>query len=542
MALLTIRNLSFSYPLAVQKAVDSVSFSLNRGDFCVLCGATGSGKSTLLQCLKREIAPKGQLDGDILYQDQPLQKLPERISACKIGFVAQRPQQQIVTAKVRHELAFGLENMGLPQATIRRRVAETASFFGIESWFDRSVSTLSGGEQQLLCLASVMVMQPDVLLLDEPTAQLDPIAAGSFLSTLQRLNRELSLTIVLIEHALEDALPLANRVLAMEHGRLIADGSARETARQLRSHPVLGAAMPTPAQVAELCHWESCPLTVQEGRRMLEQQPTVLKDAHFSLPPKAPTMPALEMKDVFFRYERTVPDVLHGLNLTVQTGEIFCLLGGNGSGKSTALACAAKILHPYTGSITVFGKKLRAYSGQSLYQNCLALLPQDVQTLFLCNTVREELAMSHASTADFPMDLTPLLARHPYDLSGGEQQALALCKALAAHPRLLLLDEPTKGMDACARNAMVRLLRALSEQGMTILCVTHDVAFAASCADRCALFFRGEIVSCAEPHSFFAGNSYYTTAANRMARGICDSAIHAQEVAALYIGRQEAGL
>lgn len=542
MALLTIRNLSFSYPLSAQKAVDSVSFSLNQGDFCVLCGATGSGKSTLLRCLKREIAPKGQFEGDILYHDQPLQSLSERESACKIGFVAQRPQQQIVTDKVWHELAFGLENMGMPQATIRRRVAETASFFGIESWFERSVSTLSGGEQQLLCLAAVMVMQPDILLLDEPTAQLDPIAAGSFLSTLQRLNRELSLTIMVIEHALEDALPMANRVLAMEQGRLIADSPAREAVRQLRSHPLLGAAMPTPAQIAALCGLDACPLTVQEGRCMLDKQTPVVKDAHFSMPAKTPTPPALEMKNVFFRYERTAPDVLRGLNLTVQTGEIFCLLGGNGSGKSTALSCAAKLLRPYAGTISVFGKNLHAYSGQSLYQNCLALLPQDAQTLFLCSTVAQELAQSHADAAGFPMDLTPLLSRHPYDLSGGEQQALALCKALAAHPKLLLLDEPTKGMDACARNAMVRLLRALSAQGMTILCVTHDVAFAASCSDRCALFFRGEIVSCAEPHEFFAGNSYYTTAANRMARGLCSSAIHAQEVASLYTISREASV
>ena len=227
------------------------------------------------------------------------------------------------------------------------------------------------------------------------------------------------------------------------------------------------------------------------------------------------------------------PDALRGLSLTVRTGEIFCLLGGNGSGKSTALACAAKLLRPYAGTISMFGKKLKNYAGQSLYQNCLALLPQDVQTLFLCSTVAEELQSVHADTANFPMDFTPLLNRHPYDLSGGEQQALALCKALAARPRLLLLDEPTKGLDACARERMTALLQALRAQDLTVLCVTHDVAFAAACADRCALFFRGEVVSCEEPHAFFAGNHYYTTAANRMARGVCDTAICAEEVAAL---------
>ena len=533
MALLAVQNLSFAYPLCRQNALKSVSFSLEKGDFCVLCGATGSGKSTLLRCLKREIAPKGTLSGQIFYQDQLLSALSDRESACRIGFVSQRPQQQLVTDKVWHELAFGLENMGLPQAVIRRRVAETACFFGIEDWFDRSVDTRSGGPPQLRCLAAVMVMQPDILLLDEPTAQLDPIAAGNFLSTLQRLNRELSLTILLIEHRLEEAIPLANKLLAMDNGRLIVSGDTHWAVRLLRTHPVLSKAMPAAARVAASWQLPDCPLTVQEGRRMLESQPLRADIPVFGGESPQNADIALEMRDVFFRYDRASQDVLRGLSLTVHTGEIFCLLGGNGSGKSTALACAAKLLHPYAGSISVFGKKLKAYTGQSLYRECLALLPQDVQTLFLCNTVSEELQSIHADTAHFPMDFTPLLSRHPYDLSGGEQQALALCKALATHPRLLLLDEPTKGLDAWARERMVALLQALRAQGMTVLCVTHDVAFAAACADRCALFFRGEVVSCAEPHAFFAGNHYYTTAANRIARGICDTAISTDEVAAL---------
>ena len=511
MALLAIQNLSFAYPLCPKKALENISFSLEKGDFCVLCGATGSGKSTLLRCLKREIAPKGELSGQILYQDQPLSALSERESACRIGFVAQRPQQQIVADKVWHELAFGLENMGLPQAVIRRLVAETACFFDIEDWFDRDVSTLSGGQQQLLCLAAVMVMQPDILLLDEPTAQLDPIAAGNFLSTLQRLNRELALTILLIEHRLEEAIPLANKLLAMDNGRLITNDAVRPAVRALQGHPVLSSAMPVAARVAGMWQLPDCPLTVQEGRRMLENQPLRKDMPVFGTESALNTPPALEMRDVFFRYERNSPDVLRGLSLAVRTGEIFCLLGGNGSGKSTALACAAKLLRPYAGTISVFGKKLKNYAGQSLYQNCLALLPQDVQTLFLCSTVAEELQSVHADTANFPMDFTPLPAR----------------------PRLLLLDEPTKGLDTCARERMTALLQALRAQGLTVLCVTHDVAFAAACADRCALFFRGEVVSCEEPHAFFAGNHYYTTAANRMARGVCDTAICAEEVAAL---------
>ncbi len=539
MALLEVKNLSFSYPQCGNQAVKQVSFKLDKGDFCILCGATGSGKSTLLRCLKREIAPKGTMTGEILYNGKPIGDMSERESACRIGFVSQHPQQQIVTDKVWHELAFGLENMGLAQTVIRQRVAETACYFGIEDWFGRDTASLSGGQQQLLCLAAVMVMQPDILLLDEPTAQLDPIAVGSFLSTLQRLNRELSLTVLLIEHRLEEAVPLSGKMLAMEGGCLIADGETRKVVSELRGHPVLSKAMPAAARVAEMWHAADCPLTVREGRRMLESQRLIGDRPTFGGGAAADTPPALEMKDVYFRYERNVPDVLRGLNLTVHTGEIFCLLGGNGSGKSTALACAARLQRPYAGNIMIFGKKQRAYTGQTLYRDCLALLPQDVQTLFMHSTVEEELKKSHADTENFPMDFTPLLKRHPYDLSGGEQQALALCRALAAHPKLLLLDEPTKGLDAFACEKMTELLRALRSKGLTVLCVTHDVSFAAACADRCALLFRGEIVACAEPHAFFAGNHYYTTPANRMARGICDTAICAEEIASLRIKEAE---
>lgn len=529
MALLAVENLSFSYPQCADRALEDISFSLNRGDFMLICGATGSGKSTLLRCLKREIRPQGTLHGKILYQGQKIESLSDAQSAQAIGFVGQRPEEQLVTDKVWQELSFGLENLGLDRQLIRRRTAETACYFGLESLFERETAALSGGQKQLINLASVMAMQPDILLLDEPTAQLDPIAAENFLSMVLKLNREQSLTVILIEHRLEEALPLCGSVLALEKGRSLIYGETREVAKRLRTHPHLSKALPAATRLSACLGEEKCPLTVREGRAMLEGRRALNwpGSAENEAPSKA--KPALAFSDVYFRYKREAQDVLNGLSFRAEAGEITCILGGNGSGKSTALGCAAGLLKPYAGRIEVFGRPLKSYKGQALYQGVLAMLPQDVQTLFLCSTVREELEGIDYSA--FPLDFTPHMEKHPYDLSGGEQQALGLCKALALRPKLLLLDEPTKGLDAGARDSVAFVLRQLKAQGLSIVAVTHDVEFAASCADRCALFFRGEIISMQTPHAFFAENAYYSTAIGRMTRGVCDGVITVEEAA-----------
>lgn len=524
MELLAVENLSFTYPECDHAALCGITFSLRRGEFAAVCGATGSGKSTLLRMLKRELTPLGAKSGRVLYRATPLESLPDAVSACRIGFVMQRPEQQLVTDKVWHELAFGLENMGVPSETIRRRVAEMACYFGIADWFERDVASLSGGQKQLLNLAAVMVMQPEVLILDEPTAQLDPIAAAEFLATLQKLNRELSLTILLAEHRLEDVVPVCDRLLVMRAGALLANDAPRTAIRALRDVPELLCAMPAAVRLYHaLGAAGDCPLTVREGREFVV--------GGYGNAVKAPEQtaytpsqtPALSLSDVYFRYGRALPDVLCGLTFTVYEGESYCILGENGAGKSTALAAAAKCCRIYSGQIRVFGKKLQAYDDASLYHGGLALLPQDVQTVFLRNTVREELADADQTMLGY--DFTPLLSKHPYDLSGGEQQLVALAKVLAGKPRLLLLDEPTKGLDAHAKQGLLRVLQELKAGGMTIVTVTHDVEFAAEFADRCALFFRGEIVSEDVPRRFFAENYFYTTAASRMTRGYFENVV-----------------
>ena len=542
MELLAIKDLSFRYAGSDSAAISGVSFSVERGDFLAVCGATGSGKSTLLRLIKRELAPRGKAEGEILFCGKPLCELDDRKAAQKIGYVAQRPEEQIVTDRVWHELAFGLENLGLPTGVIRRRVAETACFFGIEEWFDKSTDELSGGQKQLLSLASVMVMQPELLLLDEPTARLDPIAAGDFINAVARLNRELSLTVIMISHCLEDVLPVANRVLALEGGRVAEYGETRKAVGKIKNIPSLAGALPAAARLYSRLGADcECPLTVREGRDLIEHN---FGSSVRALPPEEYVHSknvALEFSGVYFRYSREQEDVLRGLELKVYENEIFCLLGGNGSGKSTALAAAAGLIKPYAGNIRVFGKKVtdREFARAGL----LTLLPQDVQTVFLKSTVRAELADANVTEGVLTQDLNRLMDRHPYDLSGGQQQLLALAKALAARPRLLLLDEPTRGLDAGAKAEFVSVLRKLRDGGMTVVLVTHDAELAADVSDRCALFFRGEIVADDVPRRFFSGNSFYTTAANRICRGYYDLVATVDDAARICLanGKKEGG-
>ncbi|MBQ2251337.1 MAG: ATP-binding cassette domain-containing protein [Clostridia bacterium] len=529
MELLTVKNLTFTYPNSKKSAVAGLSCTINSGDFTVLCGATGSGKSTFLRLLKREIAPNGIESGEILLENTPITEVSGRI-----GFVTQHSDEQIVTDKVYSELAFGLENSGLEQNVIARRVAEMASYFGIEDWYNRDVSTLSGGQKQLLNLASVMISDPDILILDEPTSQLDPIATSDFLATLKKLSRDFSLTVIIAEHRLEELIPMCDRLMVMENGTLIENGDPAEITAKLDKGSRLVLSMPTSVRLYHMLGEKgACPLTVKEGRAFIE---STYKNSLRALPEKKyahSDKKALEFKNVYFRYERNLPDILKGLSFTVYENEIFCILGGNGSGKTTALSCAASLRKIYSGEIRVFGKKIKDYPAQTLYTNCLTLLPQDVQSVFLRNTVREELEDSKTDINALPFDLSHLLDKHPYDMSGGEQQLVALAKVLSTSPRLILMDEPTKGLDAHKKQILIEVIKNLKASGISVLIVTHDVEFASLCADRCALFFRGDIVSVGTPREFFSKNKFYTTAASRMSKGYFDFAVTLEDIAEL---------
>ncbi len=529
MEVFTIRNLNFAYPEQEKNAITDLSLSVQPGEFLVLCGPSGCGKSTLLRQLKTVLAPHGRRSGEILFDGKKLDELSQREQAETIGFVQQSPENQIATDKVWHELAFGLESLGYDTPTIRRRVAEMASFFGIQEWFYKPVTELSGGQKQLLNLASVMVLQPKVLILDEPTSQLDPIAASDFLATLGKINRELGTTVLLTEHRLEEAFAFASRVAVMDGGKLLCTGTPAEVGAELKSSGnAMFLAMPAAMRIwAATDSKAACPVSVCDGRNWLldyakthELQP--IPEENKNAPD---TETVVSARELWFKYDKDLPDVVKGLSLKLHKGEFLALLGGNGTGKTTTLKLLASLQKPYRGELTIAGS--------------VGMLPQNPQALFVKSTVRadllEILPKSERKSERLAQvvslcKLAELLDRHPYDLSGGEQQRAALAKILLLNPDILLLDEPTKGLDAEFKQVFGQILRALQASDVAILMVSHDIEFCAKYADRCALFFDGNIVTEAEPRTFFSGNSFYTTAANRIARDVLSDAVTPEDV------------
>ena len=555
MEIFKVENLSFSYPNRCDKALEDINFTVEQGEFVLLCGKSGCGKTTLLRLLKSSLAPFGEISGNIYFNGKPLADYDTKEQASGIGFVMQNPDNQIVTDKVWHELAFGLESLGIKQTEIRTRVSEMASFFGIQTWFYKKVTELSGGQKQLLNLASVMVMQPSVLILDEPTSQLDPITAQEFLRTLEKINRELGTTIILTEHRLEDAFPMADRVIVMDEGKIVADETPNEVGKILRSiNHDMYKALPTPMRIyGEVENFLPCPLTVREGKTWLEEysRKNVLNP---DVIPKDKTQDnadtIIEVKDAYFRYEKELPDVVKGFNLSVVRGELLCLLGGNGTGKTTALSLISGLNTPYRGDVQILGQSISKI--KSLYDGLLGVLPQNPQSVFVKKTVYLDL-MEILSDKKLSKEekeqkvqnisvlcrIENLLDSHPYDLSGGEQQRAATAKILLMEPEILLLDEPTKGMDAQFKEEFADILLDLKANGVTILMVSHDIEFCAEYADRCALMFDGSITSVDTPREFFKGKNFYTTSANRMARTKLPDAVLAEDIILACCGKVE---
>ena len=610
MKIIEVKNFSFRYANGDKDSLKNVTLDIEEGTFNVLCGKSGCGKSTLLRQLKSDLAPYGSKAGRICYYGQDLTEIDHRQQSQEIGYVLQNPENQIVTDKVWHELAFGLESLGYDTPSIRLRVAEMASYFGIHQWFYKNVSELSGGQKQLLNLAAIMAMHPKLLILDEPTSQLDPIAASDFLETVRKINRDIGTTVILTEHRLQDVIPWADKVYVMDKGQLLTQGTPREIGEFLKEeHHGMFLSMPVPMQIyAEIESDLPCPLTVREGRNWItqvlqksrhdklekmcherdvlsneseavkfenplpENEPDsvlisneinpknnnklhkTLNTLRHKMPhmPKESEPPAIQVKDVWFRYEKDGRDVVQDLNLEVKQGEFYALVGGNGTGKSTTLSLISRVRAPYRGKILLNGIDIRRYTDTQLYRGYLGVLPQNPQSMFIRKTVREDLysiiggakekkspeytaSMKKAEAIEGIVSLTRLeglLGRHPYDLSGGEQQRLALAKVLLLQPRLLLMDEPTKGLDAEYKQELGEILKKLQEHGITIFMISHDVEFVAEYADRVGLFFQGNVVTSKPATKFFAGNSFYTTAANRMARHYFPDAVTGKEVAA----------
>ena len=535
MNLVEIKDFGFSYPESSRKVLEHVNLNIKEGTLNVIMGRSGCGKSTLLRQLKSVLAPAGEKEGEILYRNIPLRDTDHRTQSQEIGFVMQNPDNQIVTDKVWHELAFGLESLGYDNATIR-------------------------------------------LILDEPTSQLDPIAASDFLETVKKINRDIGTTVLLTEHRLQDIIPYADRVFVMDEGTLFLEGKPREIGTKLKEqHHGMFLSMPVPMQIyAGTDSALTCPLTVSEGRQWIREyieekgiKKEKIQQANQRLEKqgeknendtagffghlkrqKENTPPAIQMKDVWFRYEKDSPDVIQDLSLEVKKGEFYALVGGNGTGKSTTLSLLGRVHQPYSGRIYLDGKDLRSFSDRKLYCGYLGVMPQNPQSIFLKKTVLEDLysvigGKKEKPSNEYPISmkkekaiegivslthLEGLLERHPYDLSGGEQQRLALAKVLLLRPKILLMDEPTKGMDAEYKEELGSILKKLQSHGMTIFMISHDVEFVAEYADTTGLFFEGNIVTSKKTRDFFAGNNFYTTAANRMARGLFPEAVTGKDV------------
>ena len=559
MEILRVDGLKFSYPNQLKKALNNINFSIDEGDFVLICGESGCGKSTLLRHLKPELSPHGQVSGDIYYYSQKINDYSSKQLASEIGYVLQNPDSQIVTDKVWHELAFGLENMGLDTQTIRLRVAEMASFFGIQGWFRKNVNDLSGGQKQLLNLASIMAMQPKILILDEPTSQLDPIAAKDFIDTLVRINKELSTTIIMTEHNLEDIYSVCDKVIVMEDGKVICNDTNYKVVDILsrdKNHKMVKS-LPTPSKIYNQLNGyiegaSKSPLTVKDCRQWLNDsmdEVTIKKlddsETEINISKKDREI-AIELKDVYFQYNKISEPTIRDLSFKVYKGEIYSILGGNGTGKSTTLSLVARQRKPQRGKIFINNIEIKKYNNKSLYENNLALLPQNPQSLFVFETVKEDLEEvlilqnkdreyidKEVKRVSKLLDIEHLLEHHPYDLSGGELQKAGMAKVMLLNPKIILLDEPTKGLDAYCKEEIGKMLLKLRDTGVTIVVVSHDIEFSARYSDRCAMFFDGSIVSEGTPKEFFLGNNFYTTVSNRIARNIFEDTLIYEDVVSL---------
>ena len=528
MPAIEVRSLSFAYPEADAAVLEGLDWSVPQGAFALLVGGTGSGKSTLLSLLKPEIAPAGERTGDARVLGENVADMDVRASAERVGYVFQDPENQIVCETVWHEMAFGLENLGVSRDEMRRRVAETSYFFGLEDWLHRDTDTLSGGRKQLLSLAAVLALRPRVLLLDEPTSQLDPVAEKNFLHALFRVNRELGCTVVVATHQPRPMLEYATRAYRIEGGCIckVADIASLGHREELFSGEVSGWGASRRAkngvfssasgQLGSLGPRGGAPGAKKglKSGKSAEFEVQILSQDDSGVPSRVGGSRILQkmhggsattLSEGWFRYDRASGWVLRGLDASFSAGAVHAVVGGNGCGKSTMLSVLAKTAKLQRGRM-VRG----AVSA--------ALLPQNPKALLVAETVRDEL-MEWASTCGYDenlareraaqLGLDGLETHHPYDLSGGQRQLLALAKLLLIGPELLLLDEPTKGLDLESRRIIARALRDHVKAGGTVIMATHDLDFAEQVADDVAMMFDGEIACMEPPAEFFADNVFY---------------------------------
>lgn len=489
-----IENFSFTYP-EEKRVINNISFGVNEGDFVVISGKSGCGKTTLLKHLKPSLKPEGKIEGLVIL-DEEIEN-----DDTKIGFVFQNPDDQIVMDKVWHEIAFGLENLAVPLKQMKRRVGEIVNYFNLQNIINKDTQSLSGGEKQLVNLASVMVMNPKVILLDEATAQLDPVNREEFIKILKQINDDFNVTIIFVEHQLEGLLNVANRLIVMDEGNIVIDDEIKPAVNEMLAKGLFVEALPNYVRVSALTD-EVC-LSIKDARKALED----FDDFDIKEMEEVDTGILMKIRDLNFGHDDIV---LKNLDLDINQNEILSVVGANGSGKSSFLRCVAGLVK-FQGKIEKIG-----------YVEKIGYLPQDPTTLFLSDKVIDDLLAVDESMKSVELQLSnlgisDLKEKHPFDLSGGQKQLVALAKVLLTKPQLLLLDEPTKGIDASSKENLAALIRGLSKH-MTIVVASHDLEFVAKISDRIAMIFNGQMESVDTMREFFSHNLFYTTTVNKIIR------------------------
>ena len=531
MAFLKAKNLSFRY-LDDTFTLSEVNFSLEKGDFCLVVGKTGCGKTTLLRLLKKEITPSGSLKGEVKINGLDLKDYDSN----KIVYMFQNPSRQIVSDKVYHEIVFGLEARGIEKEVMEAKLAEIVNYLDINDLLNKHTMELSGGEAQLVSLASLLVLDPEVILLDEASSQLDPLTRKKFLEILKRINQDFGITIILVEHNLEDVLEFTDKVIVLDQGKMLYFGVKDEAIDFLGNNEEYFNFLPKTLQISKHLNLGNL-LHLKDVKEALKSK--YKNEINFEYEIKIFEKEIIKAEELYYRYSKKERDVLEKLSLTVYDNEILGFVGGNGVGKTTLLKNLAGIRTFYSGKIEIAGKNIKKYKGNSLYKNLIAYLPQDPLTLFLKRTVGEDLGY-YVKSLDLDKDLLNrlikkfrienLLEMSPYDLSGGELQKCAFTKILLSKPKILLLDEPTKGMDFSLREELKKILLALQKEGATIIIATHDLEFIASIADRVGIMFNGKVLSLTDSHSFFSNSNFYTTVASLASRKLYDKVITVPEL------------
>jgi energy-coupling factor transporter ATP-binding protein EcfA2 len=541
LALLEIQNIKYYYPGSTKSSLNSIDLKIREGEFLLVVGGSGSGKSSLARVIAGLIPEfyGGRLDGKLFFQEEKLKGDDRQILNSHVGIVFQDPEKQLVMTSVEAEIAFGLENLGLNQQEMFRRVAEVMSFLNLTSLRDKFTANLSGGEKQKVALASVVAMQPRILVLDEPTSQLDPVAAGEFLDLVEFLNKELGYTVVLIEQRLERCFHLADRIVVMEQGEIICDGTPGDAARWQLAHQL--PFIPPVAKLFASVNSSVVPLTVRDGRRELHKYlPTVslqeIPERKVKLTPVNEEHTVLAANNIWYSYPGG-REVVRGQSLCVKEGEFVVILGANGSGKTTLLKLLTGILKPDRGSVQLLGQDTRNLSLTELGRK-VGYLSQNPNDYLFQDTVEDEL-MFTLNNFQLPdngiceeilkkLNLYDLRQANPRDLSSGERQRVALASILVAGPRLLLLDEPTRGIDYRLKAELGGFLQGITASGGTVVMVTHDVEFAAENADRIVMIFDG-MVACDGPRELMGESIFYAPQMSRLFRGIARGVLTVNE-------------